>query len=73
MELLDQTTVNFYKNKIVPVGFRWYGRDYEIKRINLIFSRRDGDRKYICFSVDTAGMSAELRMDTINFQFSISC
>ncbi len=71
MELLDSAVINFSKGKIIPVSFRWYGRDYEINRINLTFNRRDGDRKYLCFAVDTAGMAVELRLDTKDLKFFI--
>lgn len=71
MELLDQTTVTFFKGKIVPVGFTWYGREYVIDHINLNFNRRDGDRKYLCFAVDTSGMSVELRLDLTDLKFFI--
>lgn len=64
MELLEQATITFSKGKINPVSFRWYGRDYEVSNINLIFNRRDGTRKYLCFAIDTSGMSVELRLDT---------
>lgn len=71
MEQLDSATINFARGKIIPVSFCWYGRDYEIARINLVFTRKDGDRKYLCFSVDTGGMSVELRLDTTDLRFFI--
>lgn len=71
MEQLDSATINFVRGKIIPVSFRWYGRDYEVARINLVFTRKDGDRKYLCFSVDTAGMCCELRLDTKDLKFFI--
>jgi hypothetical protein len=62
----------FWGGKVYPLRFIWNGRRHEVKRVNLVFERRDGGRKYLCFAVDTGGMVAELVMDTQNFQFSIA-
>ncbi|TSC84545.1 MAG: hypothetical protein G01um101416_1059 [Microgenomates group bacterium Gr01-1014_16] len=66
-----KVVVEFEGGKIRPVRF-WRGtREYEVKGIPMVFERRDGGRKYMCFAVDTGAMMAELRLDLQNFQFSI--
>lgn len=62
----------FWGSKIYPLRFVWNGRRHEVKRVNLVFERTDGGRKYVCFAVDTGGMVAELALDKQNLQFSIT-
>ncbi len=63
MEYLNELVgvrLDFSGGKIKPLQFVWRGREYLIKQVPLIYSRSDGGRKYLCFSVDVGGMLAEL-------------
>ena len=64
--------VEFDGMRVRPVKFWREGREYEVRQVTMVFERKDGGRKYMCFAVNTGGMMAELRMDTQNFQFSIA-
>ena len=66
-----EVVVRFGGGKVKPEEFELNGRWYRVKQITLVWQKQDGQRKYMCFSVDTGGMLAELRMDLQNFQFSI--
>ena len=66
-----EVIVRFGQGKVRPEVFWWNGREYKVKQIPLVFERKDGGRKYLCFSVDCGGMMAELQLDLQNFQFSI--
>lgn len=63
MELLPSATFSFAKGKIIPQTFSWYGRDYQVRKINLVFTRQDAGRKYLCFAIETDGACMELRLD----------
>lgn len=63
--------VRFEKGKIRPVGFVREGREYQVKAIPLIYERKDGGRRYMCFNVDCGGMMAELVWDLQNFQWRV--
>lgn len=54
-----------------PEKFWWHGREYEVVTVNLIFQRKDGGKKYLCFSVSTSGLEAELRLDREELLWSI--
>ncbi len=62
----------FWGGKIYPLRFVWGGRRHEVKRVNLVFERKNGGRKYLCFVVDTGGMVAELAFDRQDLGFSIT-
>lgn len=55
--------VGFWGRRVTPLRFVWSGKRYEVKRITMNFERRDGQKKYSCFAVDTGGMMAELILD----------
>lgn len=61
----------FSYGKPWPQKFWWHGREHEIATINLVFQRKDGGRKYTCFSVSTLGLEAELRLDREDLVWSI--
>ena len=64
-------TVIFENGKMVPVSFELNNREYEVKRIPIVFERIDGGRKYLCFGGDTGGALVELRLDRENLQFTV--
>ena len=66
MEIMNERIVvgvEFALGKVVPRWFEWKGREYQVKRVPMVFERKDGGRKYLCFSVDASGMMVELVMD----------
>ena len=63
--------VEFGFGKVNPKWFEWKGREYQVKRVPMIFERQDGGRKYLCFSVDANGMMVELVMDRQDLSWRI--
>lgn len=63
--------VRFSGGKTEPIIFEWRERRYNVKRIALVFDRRDGNRRFLCFAVDTGGMMAELALDRDNLVWKI--
>ena len=44
--------VDFSGTKVKPVAFiRQTGRRYDIKKVNLVYKKRVGDRYHFCFAV----------------------
>ena len=58
-----EVVVRFGGGKVKPEEFELNGRWYRVKQITLVWQKQDGQRKYMCFSVDTGGMLAELLWD----------
>ncbi len=67
-----QKTARPHPAVICGLRFVWGGRRHEVKRVNLVFERKNGGRKYLCFVVDTGGMVAELAFDRQDLGFSIT-
>ena len=64
--------VEFALGKVTPRWFEWKGREYLVKRVPMVFERQDGGRRYLCFSVDTGGMLAELTMCRDDFNWLLT-
>ncbi len=74
MEVVNERIVvgvEFAPGKVMPRWFEWKGREYLVKRVPMVFERKDGGRKYLCFSVDASGMMAELVMDREDLSWRI--
>ena len=67
-----EVLVRFINGKVQPETFWLNGREYRVKSIALVFERSDGGKKYLCFSVDTGGMLAELVMDKADFSWRVA-
>jgi len=67
-----KVNVDFVGSKIIPISFVADGREHLIERIALQYWRKDGDRKYLCFSISTSGTNTELTWDTQSFVWKIT-
>ena len=75
MEIINESVgvrADFVGGKVRPVQFVWRGRQYPVRQISLTFARTDGNRRYLCFSVDVGGMMVELAMDRQDFSWRIA-
>jgi len=43
--------VAFHKARVEPMTFKWSGRYYQVKKVNLVHSERRGREKIVYFSV----------------------
>ncbi|MBI2587560.1 hypothetical protein HYW29_01990 [Candidatus Amesbacteria bacterium] len=67
-----KVVAEFEGGQVRPVKF-WRGtREYKVKQVAMRFERRDGGRRYLCFSVGTGGMMAELVMDKEGMDWRIA-
>jgi len=46
-----EVTVNFSKQKVMPIQFIWRNKTYHVKKLNLVHKERVGDEKIYYFSV----------------------
>lgn len=67
-----EVVVRFAQGKVRPEMFWLNGREYRVKDIALVWERSDGDKKYLCFNVDTGGMLAELVMDKQDLNWRVT-
>lgn len=54
LQKLDESievTVNFDRQKVVPLFFRWRGKTYHVKKLNLVHKEPEGGDKIYYFSV----------------------
>lgn len=57
--------------KTVPKVFVWKNRRYEVKKVTIEIERKDGNKKYKCFGIETDGMVAELRWNMTNLSWQL--
>lgn len=55
--------VSFCDNRVLPKRMRWNTRDYEIERVNLVHSAREGQKRIFYFSVSDATNYFKLKLD----------
>ncbi len=65
----------FRKNRAEPMTFKWGNRFYQIKKINLIHSEREGRDKVYYFSVsdDTTAFRLSFRSETLAWRLDEMC
>lgn len=74
METINESVgveVSFGDDRVSPTRFVWRNRNYEVRRVTMQYERKDGGKRFLCFAVDTGGMTAELVMDTTDFKWRV--
>lgn len=46
-----EVLASFTAELVMPVSFKWKGREYQVKKLNLVHKERDGNDKVYYFSV----------------------
>jgi hypothetical protein len=59
-----EVLVAFRRNKMEPVVFKWANRHYQIKRIHLVHTERQGREKRMLFSVSDGCNAYRLSFST---------
>ncbi len=57
--------------KVRPVAFVWGQRRYEVKRVNLIYQRRQGDVREVLFAVSDEANSFVLSYNPIRLEWRL--
>lgn len=55
--------VSFCQNRVIPKRMRWNNREYEIDRVNLIHTAREGQKRVFYFSVSDKTNYFKLKLD----------
>lgn len=55
--------VSFRENRVLPRRMRWNARDYDIHRVNLVHSAREGQKRVFYFSVSDDANYFKLKLD----------
>lgn len=62
----------FEDGKIIPMKFKWSGRDHRIKKVNLFYEERSGRSINYYFSVETeTGGVFKLRYNDENLSWTL--
>ncbi len=65
-----EVLAKFEKGSVFPVKFFIGMREVEVQKINLVYQRKDGGKKFLCFAVSTLGFETELRFDRDNLTWT---
>ncbi|MBM5789561.1 hypothetical protein FJZ23_00490 [Candidatus Parcubacteria bacterium] len=63
--------VAFRDNRVLPRRMRWNTRDYEIERVNLVHSAREGQKRIFYFSVSDHTNFFKLKLDPENLEWHL--
>ncbi len=55
---------SFCQNRVTPKQMRWNERDYEIERVNLVHTAREGQKRIFYFSVSDSANYFKLKLDS---------
>lgn len=55
---------SFHERGVKPVAFKWGGRDWQVKRVNMVHEDREGRAKLIYFSVSDEANYFKLRFNS---------
>lgn len=56
--------VKFTQDKILPIKFLWQGREVLVKKLNLMYSNRQGRTKFYYFAVSDNANYFKLQFDS---------
>ncbi|MEK7105420.1 MAG: hypothetical protein AAB865_01920 [Patescibacteria group bacterium] len=65
-EFLDDPVdvlATFTRNRVRPLRMRWQDKTYDIKRVNLIHTGREGTKRLFYFSVSDDANAFKLKLD----------
>ena len=63
--------VDFVGQAVKPLVFKWGGRDYSVKKINLIHIAREGRDKIYYFSVTDDANYFKLKFNTSSLEWGL--
>ncbi|MFA4954574.1 MAG: hypothetical protein WC641_04635 [Patescibacteria group bacterium] len=64
--------VAFRKERVEPMTFKWDGRYYQVKKVNLVHSERRGRERIFFFSVsDDSGDAFRLSFSTDSLEWRL--
>ncbi|MFA6099800.1 MAG: hypothetical protein WC750_02860 [Patescibacteria group bacterium] len=66
-----EVLVAFKGKEIEPMLFKWGGRHYRVKRVNLVHTERQGREKHYIFSVSDEANAFRLRFSTETLKWSL--
>lgn len=66
-----EVSVNFNKNKVLPVLFKWRGKTYHIEKLNLVHKKRSGNDKIYYFSVSDNANFFRLAFSTADLSWRL--
>jgi len=55
--------VTFAQNRVQPRWFRWNGRNYQVKKVSLVHTAREGMKRVFYFSVSDLTNFFKLKLD----------
>ena len=61
--------VDFAGTQIRPLVFKWGGRDYQVKKVNLVHMAREGRDKVYYFSVSDEANYFKLKYNTESLEW----
>jgi len=66
-----EVLVAFKNKQVEPVFFKWGGRHYRVKRVNLVHAERQGREKQYVFSVSDEANAFRLRFSTETLKWTL--
>jgi len=58
-------------SKVIPLAFMWAQKKYVVKKVNLVYKRRQGTRNLWCFAVSDTANSYVLLYDPESLQWTL--
>lgn len=62
---------DFNGQQVRPIAFKWSGKRYDVRRVNLVYRRRVGSRYVWCFAVSDEAHNFVLVYDPENLQWML--
>ncbi len=62
---------SFRGGEVKPVAFKWGGRDWQVKQVNLVSAARDGRAKLIYFSVSDEANAFKLQFNSETLEWAL--
>lgn len=66
-----EVIVLFRASKLIPIKFQWQGREFAVKKVNLIYNHREGTTKIYYFAVSDGVNYFKLQFNTENLQWTL--
>lgn len=63
--------VSFSDNRVLPRRMRWNQRNYDIKRVNLVHSAKEGHKRVFYFSVSDSTNYFKLKLDPEHLEWHL--
>jgi hypothetical protein len=69
-QIVEVVTI-FKTNQVIPWKFLWQGREYIIRKINLVYSSWEGRNKIYYFTVSDSANYFKLQFNTDNLKWTL--